>query len=104
MKRILTTLFALAIIMAGCRMSCGWVGEVRTHECGSQSPVPYHLAMAHYCRTANPHANLPFLILNGVGDGTRTHDNQNHNLALYQLNYTHHIWCARRDSNPRPTA
>ena len=53
--------------------------------------MPYHLAMAHYCRTANPHANLPFLILNGVGDGTRTHDNQNHNLALYQLNYTHHI-------------
>ena len=52
--------------------------------------MPYHLAMAHYCRTANPHANLPFLILNGVGDGTRTHDNQNHNLALYQLNYTHH--------------
>lgn len=58
-------------------------------ECGSQSPVPYHLAMAHYCRTANPHANLPFLILNGVGDGTRTHDNRNHNPGLYQLSYTH---------------
>ena len=27
---------------------------------------------------------------NGVADGTRTHDNQNHNLALYQLNYGHH--------------
>ena len=26
----------------------GWVGEVRTHECGSQSPVPYHLATTHY--------------------------------------------------------
>ena len=77
-------------------------------ECGSQSPVPYHLAMAHYCRTANPHANLPFLILNGVGDGTRTHDNQNHNLALYQLNYIHHNlrekWRANRDSNPGHTA
>ena len=63
--------------------------------------MPYHLAMAHYCRTANPHANLPFLILNGVGDGTRTHDNQNHNLALYQLNYTHHIdaeYCADHHS------
>lgn len=24
-------------------------------------------------------------------DGTRTHDNQNHNLALYQLNYSHHF-------------
>ena len=27
----------------------------------------------------------------GVDDGTRTHDNQNHNLALYQLNYVHHM-------------
>lgn len=27
---------------------------------------------------------------NGVADGTRTRDNQNHNLALYQLNYGHH--------------
>ena len=26
----------------------------------------------------------------GVDRGTRTHDNQNHNLALYQLNYIHH--------------
>ena len=28
---------------------------------------------------------------NGVKDGARTHDNQNHNLALYQLNYPHHM-------------
>ena len=40
---------------------------------------------------------------NGVNDGTRTHDNQNHNLALYQLNYVHHIWCVLRDSNSWPT-
>ena len=26
---------------------------------------------------------------NGVTDGTRTRDNQNHNLGLYQLNYGH---------------
>ena len=26
----------------------------------------------------------------GVADGTRTHDNQNHNLGLYQLSYSHH--------------
>ena len=25
----------------------------------------------------------------GVNDGTRTHDNQCHKLALYQLNYIH---------------
>tara|TARA_Y100000768_G_scaffold379389_1_gene355062 strand:+ start:320 stop:556 length:237 start_codon:yes stop_codon:yes gene_type:complete len=27
---------------------------------------------------------------NGVDDGARTHDKQNHNLLLYQLNYAHH--------------
>ena len=30
-----------------------------------------------------------FPALNGVGDGTRTHDNWNHNPGLYQLSYTH---------------
>lgn len=25
-----------------------------------------------------------------VSDGTRTRDSQDHNLVLYQLNYTHH--------------
>ena len=32
----------------------------------------------------------------GVDDGTRTHDNQNHNLALYQLNYVHHVIMRQR--------
>ncbi len=27
---------------------------------------------------------------NGVNDGTRTHDNRNHNPGLYQLSYAHH--------------
>lgn len=27
----------------------------------------------------------------GVSDGTRTRDIQDHNLALYQLSYTHHM-------------
>ena len=27
---------------------------------------------------------------NGVDDGTRTHDDQIHNLGLYQLSYAHH--------------
>ena len=27
----------------------------------------------------------------GVADGTRTHDDQNHNLGLYQLSYSHHL-------------
>ena len=29
-------------------------------------------------------------LMYGVGDGTRTHDNRNHNPGLYQLSYTHH--------------
>ena len=32
----------------------------------------------------------PNSIINGVNSGTRTHDFQSHNLALYQLNYIHH--------------
>ena len=32
----------------------------------------------------------PNIKLNGVNSGTRTHDFQSHNLALYQLNYIHH--------------
>ena len=27
----------------------------------------------------------------GVGNGTRTHDNRNHNPGLYQLSYSHHL-------------
>ena len=60
----------------------------------------------------------------GVADGTRTHDNRNHNPGLYQLSYSHHgtagdasctaggrlstildkIWRARQDSNLLPPA
>ena len=29
----------------------------------------------------------------GVANGTRTHDNQNHNLGLYQLSYSHRKSC-----------
>ena len=28
-------------------------------------------------------------LFDGVADGTRTHDDQNHNLGLYQLSYSH---------------
>lgn len=34
-----------------------------------------------------------------VRGGTRTHDNQNHNLALYQLNYAHHVRLAKIQKN-----
>lgn len=32
----------------------------------------------------------------GVADGTRTRDSQDHNLVLYQLNYSHHCRVKRR--------
>ena len=32
----------------------------------------------------------------GVADGTRTRDSQDHNLVLYQLNYSHHRRTERR--------
>ena len=56
--------------------SLGWDGRIRTYEmpqskCGA---LP-----------------LGYIPKYGVDDGTRTHDNQNHNLALYQLNYIHHV-------------
>ena len=39
---------------------------------------------------ALPLGYTPISKLNGVNSGTRTHDFQSHNLALYQLNYIHH--------------
>ena len=43
---------------------------------------------------ALPLGDIP--TFNGVDEGTRTLDNQNHNLALYQLNYVHHMVGHRR--------
>jgi hypothetical protein len=40
--------------------------------------------------TANWKCLLPLRKKNGVIDGARTRDNQNHNLGLYQLSYDHH--------------
>ena len=42
--------------------------------------MPYRLAISQY----------------GVSDETRTRDNQSHNLALYQLNYVHHMVRVKR--------
>ncbi len=30
------------------------------------------------------------IVISGVADGARTHDNRNHNPGLYQLSYSHH--------------
>jgi hypothetical protein len=39
---------------------------------------------------------------NGVADGTRTHDNRNHNPGLYQLSYSHHGTCLALSKGPEP--
>ena len=36
-------------------MERGWGGRIRTFECGSQSPVPYHLATPHHARLHSAH-------------------------------------------------
>ena len=46
---------------------------------------PTNVAVKVRCLTA---WRYPY---DGVNDGTRTHDNQCHKLALYQLNYVHHM-------------
>lgn len=35
----------------------------------------------------------------GVADGARTRDTQDHNLVLYQLNYSHHRRCISSENN-----
>ncbi len=49
---------------------------------------------------ALPLGDIP---LHGVNDGTWTHDNQCHKLALYQLNYIHHSSGALSGDRTRDT-
>ena len=44
----------------------------------------------HQYRCIQPISLTTFPGGNGVDDGTRTHDDRNHNPGLYQLSYTHH--------------
>ena len=37
-----------------------------------------------------PAGSISSIHSGGVADGTRTHDNWNHNPGLYQLSYSHH--------------
>jgi hypothetical protein len=50
-------------------------------------------------RPTRKHADRASFLV-GVSDGTRTRDIQDHNLTLYQLNYTHH----RRQTTTRWSA
>ena len=57
----------------------GWVGGIRTHACGSQSPVPYRLATTQY-RKKRTRDEFAFS-KSGVARGIRTLGLQSHNLA-----------------------
>ena len=41
------------------------------------------------CKTPTSTRLVGVYLCGGVANGTRTHDNQNHNLGLYQLSYSH---------------
>ncbi len=81
-----------------CRLSywgikIGWDGGARTHNTGVKVPcvtvTPHPTIQASPLRKLPPQRREKY----GVGDGTRTHGIRNHNPALYQLSYTHHIFC-----------
>ncbi len=51
---------------------------------------PGHCAAAWHCRARRITAPRGRLKDGGVDDGTRTHDDRDHNPGLYQLSYAHH--------------
>lgn len=61
-------------------------GDAKSHPHNSMFPSLNE--STHINRVSDGHRFD--LFKDGVTDGDRTHDNQNHNLALYRLNYGHH--------------
>ena len=53
-----------------------------------REPRPYTIS-APQSKTPTSTRLVGVHLLGGVANGTRTHDNQNHNLGLYQLSYSH---------------
>ena len=74
--------------------------QKRPHEVTNGVPAPQHAERTHFLllnpqllrrkhKNPRPGKTWPRVLL-GVTDGTRTRDTQDHNLVLYQLNYSHH--------------
>ncbi len=59
----------------------GWARWIRTIGMTESKSVALPLGDSPAYKNGKPYLICRFLY--GVGDGTRTHDNQNHNLALY---------------------
>ena len=59
---------------------------------GAETPKPYTPQPLKTQNKKAPDLTIKAPLLEyGVDDGNRTHDNWNHNPALYQLSYAHHI-------------
>ena len=69
-------------------MALAGIAGLEPTKCQNQNLVPYRLGYSPIYKS-------------GVGNRTRTGDIQNHNLALYRLNYTHHVvsvtWVAEKE-------
>ena len=63
---------------------------LRDTEQGWHPATPKHTQQKEQARERKSSSGL---LLFGVADGARTRDTQDHNLVLYQLNYSHH--CCR---------
>ena len=72
-----STAWASGPYLVVCVTLIGWGGRIWTYEYRNQNPVPYRLATPQR--------------FNGAKDGNRTHDLQDHNLALHRLSYFRHI-------------
>ena len=95
-----------------------WASWIRTNVCSSQSAVPYRLAIAHYA--CPPYKNQQLSLYEksvtvwhsaGWIQGFEPWAFRATIWRANQLRYIHHLIfflckkeCARRDSNPRPTA
>ncbi len=77
----------------------GWTMGLEPH-CPETFAIPYFPTYPAYSPDRDHKQSIPVdpatrnvsraTTKNGVDDGTRTHDDRDHNPGLYQLSYAHH--------------